>query len=717
MQHSITAVSYALCAFAYLLVAGLLLVTRAKHSYKALLLAACLVTVAWSAAVTLAEVTSIDPDFATIIVTVLEQVRSAGWMAVMGYILFIAYKKSIAPTVAVIHLTVVSLSVIYLIWQAVAGDINTLGLPSTQASALASILVATGGLVMVENLFRNAGQESRWSLKYLCLALGGVFGYDLVLSGGAALFGRTGTEMLSARGVVDAMMAPFVVLAAARSKSWPIDLHVSRRIVFHSATILIVGIYLVGMSGIGYYLRLLDSPWGVVVRVSFVTAAIVAIVWLVSSSSFHTRIKNFVTRNFFSYRYDYRQEWLNFIAAISGNLGELSIPERLVRALANISDCTAAAAWVHADEDATYRLAATWNISDLPPNVNAHDVLPMALGATQCVIDVKNGTIDGMPAGDSPMPEWAVEHVRVWLIIPLIHSTGLIGFVALGRPRAARDLIWEDYELLKTAGRQGASYIAEDRAAKSLASARRFEDFNRQFAFVVHDIKNLAGQMSLILKNAERHGANPEFQKDVLATVANSSARMQALLSQLKEHRTASAPVTRFDLIADLERLLQGWRMQIPDLRIDLPKRVVDVVADPQRIEAVFNHLIQNAADAAGPKGRVDVRIGLEPPDSDPPGRGLSEGWVTVEIADNGPGMDQKFIDEQLFQPLASTKASGYGLGAYQVRHFVKEIGGQLDVKSIRGQGTCMIVRLPIAGSVMAAQSEAEFRPTAGTTP
>ena len=153
-----------------------------------------------------------------------------------------------------------------------------------------------------------------------------MFAYDLILYGESALFGRVNPDLYAARGVVDAMMAPFVIMAAVRSKKWPIDLHVSRRIVYHTATIMVAGVYLVGISAIGYFLRLLDSPWGMVARISFVAAAILLLVVVLSSASVHARIKNFINRNFFSYKYDYRQEWPNFIAAISGSLTEVSIP-------------------------------------------------------------------------------------------------------------------------------------------------------------------------------------------------------------------------------------------------------------------------------------------------------------------------------------------------------------------------------------------------------
>ena len=211
------------------------------------------------------------------------------------------------------------------------------------------------------------------------------------------------------------------------------------------------------------------------------------------------------------------------------------------------------------------------------------------------VIDIEHNAVGTEPISGYPCcTAWLKDDRRVWLVVPLTHMSGLLGFVVLGRPRAPRDLNWEDFDLLKTAGRQAASYIAEEQASQSLAKARRFEDFNRQFAFVVHDIKNLAGQMSLILKNAERHGDNPQFQIDVLATVADSLKRMHALLDQLKQRRTASVPVNRVDLAATLRansRNVGKFRFLILTSTCQ-PTRSISS-QNPSRSRRCSSHLVQ----------------------------------------------------------------------------------------------------------------------------
>jgi signal transduction histidine kinase len=72
---------------------------------------------------------------------------------------------------------------------------------------------------------------------------------------------------------------------------------------------------------------------------------------------------------------------------------------------------------------------------------------------------------------------------------------------------------------------------------------------------------------------------------------------------------------------------------------------------------------------------------------------------AVLEIEDDGPGMEAGFVRDELFRPLASTKRDGYGIGAYQCRELVRELGGQLAVATAPGRGTTIRVTLPMVGT------------------
>jgi putative PEP-CTERM system histidine kinase len=285
---------------------------------------------------------------------------------------------------------------------------------------------------------------------------------------------------------------------------------------------------------------------------------------------------------------------------------------------------------------------------------------------------------------------------RLWLIVPLLHEEQLFGFVVLAKPRVAQPLDWENLELLRTAARQAASYLAFEEAAKALAEAQQFEGFNRLSAFVVHDLKNLVAQLSLVTRNAERHKDNPAFVDDAFETVGSAVERMTRLLAQLR----AAAPsgrADRVDLRGLLERVVRehGARAPVPQLIVDgvAADDGVVVIADRDRLGSVIGNLIQNAQDATDKNGNVNVRVSYE------------ASWVVVEITDNGCGMDETFVRERLFRPFDSTKGlAGMGIGAYECREFVNLLGGRVEVDSQLGVGTRFRPLLPPAAAPAVAQ-------------
>jgi putative PEP-CTERM system histidine kinase len=254
----------------------------------------------------------------------------------------------------------------------------------------------------------------------------------------------------------------------------------------------------------------------------------------------------------------------------------------------------------------------------------------------------------------------------------------------LGRPRAARDLNWEDYDLLKTIGRQTASYLAEHQTARALAEARQFDQFNKRFAFVLHDIKNLASQLSLITANAEKFKGNPEFVDDMVTTVRETVDKMNRLMTRIHEGGREAKAHAAFELEGVLRQTVARAAIKDRNLSFEGNACGMQLVADEDRFAAVVSHLIDNAIEASPARdGRVAVRLTAQ------------DGDAVIEVEDNGKGMDAEFIRTEMFKPFKSTKDGGYGIGAYESREFVRELGGNLDVVSAPGKGTTVRIRLP----------------------
>jgi putative PEP-CTERM system histidine kinase len=251
---------------------------------------------------------------------------------------------------------------------------------------------------------------------------------------------------------------------------------------------------------------------------------------------------------------------------------------------------------------------------------------------------------------------------------------------------------WEVRDLLKTASRQAAGFLAQMHATESLLEARKFEAFNRMSAFVVHDLKNLVAQLSLLTANAEKHRDNPEFQRDMQDTVSYSVQKMKLMLQKLSRTATTehARPLAVDQILAGAVALKAAFEPK-PSLHVTRPG--LRVLADAERLERVLGHLIQNAIEATPRDGRVWVRV-----------EGAMD-TVAIEIGDTGQGMNDEFMRERLFKPFDSTKSAGMGIGAFESREYIHELGGQLDVRSEPGQGTVFTVTLPLhhAGAIGAA--------------
>jgi putative PEP-CTERM system histidine kinase len=273
---------------------------------------------------------------------------------------------------------------------------------------------------------------------------------------------------------------------------------------------------------------------------------------------------------------------------------------------------------------------------------------------------------------------------RAWLVVPLNHLGTLIGFVVLARARAQFRLDREVFDLLRVIGREVASRVAEQRAAQVLLQTRQLRAYSQRFAFVVHDIKNVSGQLSMLLSNAEVHADNPEFQRDMLATVRASVAKITRLLTRLQAEQQERCHALimaseRLGEIVERLRVVRRTRIELVDDGADL-----GISIDPEAFEAVVTHLINNAIEASGDTGPIRLEISHD---------ALS---ATIDVTDQGAGMTPEFVRDQLFQPFATTKGGGHGIGAYQARELLREAGGDLLVLSAAGRGTTMRILLPL---------------------
>ncbi|WP_017668922.1 XrtA/PEP-CTERM system histidine kinase PrsK [Sandarakinorhabdus sp. AAP62] len=547
------------------------------------------------------------------------------------------------------------------------------------------IAVSVTGLVLSHNLYIASRSGQLSGIRLLAIGLAGLFLYDLNFYTLAFLLPPASIDLYNIRGAVNALLV-LLFLFATRD-AWVTGARVSRNVAFQTVAFSGVGFYLIAMSLLAYALKLMGGNWGTLLQVSFMFATIMLGAVVLVSDRFRAWLRVAIARNFYRYRYDYRSEWLRFIATVSAPGDAQGLPERVVQAVASVLE--ARGGWLLVPDDDRLSPGATWQMADRPPEVLAMDSPLVDWLRQDRLLDlemVRDGELPDAPE----LPTWLAADRRYWLVLPAFNRDALAGVLLIGRSLVPRRLGWEDEELLKTLGRQVGSYVAESRGQSALDEARRFEEFNRRFAFILHDIKNLVSQLSLLARNAERHADNPEFRADMVATLKESVGKMNALLSWLSQRATgmpaADAPVPVASLLGLLVKSRAGaWPALSLNLGLKADQAMVS--GDAARLEQMFAHLLQNAIDAspAGAPIRFDVAV--------------AGNDLVVTLSDRGQGMSARFIRQELFQPFTSTKPGGFGIGAYEAREIARAHGGRLDVASREGEGTSFSITLPLAGT------------------
>ncbi len=562
-------------------------------------------------------------------------------------------------------------------------EITALGDPA-RLTLLCSMALPVAALVLLEQVYRNVQEDLRWNAKPLCLGLLAMFAFDLYLYSQAVLFNKLDLDALGIRGAVHALMVPLLLLSVIGRRDWIGTVRVSRTAAFHSATLLIAGIYLVFISAVGYYVRIFGGEWGRALQLGLVVLALVLLLILALSASVRARLRVFLGKHFFRYRYDYREEWLRFTRTLSSATNtpqEMGL--QIVRGLAEMLESPAGALWTRMRDEPAFSQTARWNMVPIPSQEAADSPLCRFMLESGWVINLEEYRAYRRRYGQLQLPEWLQALEQAWLVLPLIVGDELIGFVVLASARAQMDVNWEVNDLLKTAGRQAASYLAQMQATEKLLEVRKFDAFNKMSAFVVHDLKNIVTQLSLMMKNAQRLRDNPEFQQDMLMTVENSLERMRQLMLQLREGATPPGTVVGVDLGAIASRVEAVAKGRGRVLEVQVGERVT-TRGHEERLERIIGHVVQNAFDATDPSGHVSLKLQR------------ASGWAQVEVRDTGHGMTQEFIRDRLFKPFQTTKQAGMGIGAYESFQYVQELGGKIEVQSEPNKGTTVTIRLPL---------------------
>jgi len=409
-------------------------------------------------------------------------------------------------------------------------------------------------------------------------------------------------------------------------------------------------------------------------------AFIAALIFLLLSSSLKERIREFVDRNFYRGRYDYRREWSRFSQELSSIIDLNKLVDTIGRTISQLVNAKEIAVLLP-QEEGDFVLFWEMNLrgkeARIPQNSEFLDWIwrygkPVRLGQIE---DPYNDVRESL------------QRLGTVLLVPLISKRELVALLCLGEKKGGYSR--EDMEILETIGDHSAMAILNARLNQSLVASKQLESFHKLSSFIIHDLKNSVSTLSLLVRNANLHLREPDFQQSMLRTVIQAVEKMNSLMGKLKtvsqEGKINQGPV-------DLNSLVEGIlaRLKLEERKgIAVEKHLNGiplVKGDPDLLEKVILNLVLNGLEAMPQGGRLRLSTTTS----------SQKGIAELRVSDTGEGMSETFIRNSLFKPFQTSKRKGLGLGLYQSKEIVEAHGGRIEVESKQGEGTTFTIRLGI---------------------
>lgn len=233
--------------------------------------------------------------------------------------------------------------------------------------------------------------------------------------------------------------------------------------------------------------------------------------------------------------------------------------------------------------------------------------------------------------------------------------------------------------------------------SKMIESAR-LASIGELAAGVGHEINNplaiIMGNTYVLKKVLSAKEFDCEKSQNIIGIIESAGERIRKIVSGLRVFARADENTRMRVLVNDVVREAQDLLGEIlrkdgVDLEINIPNKPMEIIASVSRLQQILVNLITNAAHASEGKDERLVALTLDNSDS---------GMVRLMIEDNGSGIPEE-IRHQIFDPFFTTKASGKGtgLGLGITSRIIEELGGNIQLESTVGEGTCFIVTFPPA--------------------
>jgi len=548
-------------------------------------------------------------------------------------------------------------------------------------------------LVNLERTFRASVGTVRWRIKYVLIGVGVVFGARLYTSSQALLFRGIDPSLETLNSGALLVGCLLILRSLFRIGHFDVDVYPSHSVLQGSVTILLAGIYLLIVGVFAKIVAYFGGNSAFAIETLVVLLLLVVLAVLLQSDRARLFVRRFVSRNFRRPMYDYRTVWRQFTEGTASQVEQTAYCRAVVRLLTDIFQTLSVTLWIIDDQREELTLAASSSVSP----VQAREHGPNAVGAAAVInyIRTHRDPVDFENVKD----EWAevLRHCHplefrkggTRVCVPVTSGGEPLALVILGDRVSGVEFTVQDLDLLKSIGEHVASGLVNARLSQRLLQAREHEAFQTMAAFFVHDLKNAASTLNLMLQNLPTHFDDPEFREDALRGVGKSVAHINHLISRLTQLRSElRIQPTDSDLNSMVTDALSDFR---PDGAFKVEQNLTQlppIALDRDQFRKVLTNLILNAREATSSQGVLRLsttRAGA---------------WAVLEATDNGCGMNADFLANSLFRPFQTTKKNGLGIGMFQSKMIIEAHGGRIAVESAQGHGTTFRVFLPLSNSV-----------------
>lgn len=552
----------------------------------------------------------------------------------------------------------------------------------------ASVLI--GAVLILTNLertYRAAVGTMRWRIKFMLLGLAVVFVARLYSSSQAILFRVITNEAQMFNSAALLVACPLLFRSLLRSGQSDTQVYPSQAVLQSSLTILLAGVYLLVIGVLAKIVAYFGGAATLPVKAFIILVSLVLLAVLLQSDRFRLYLRHFVSRHFQRPLYDYRLAWQKFTAGTVSRVEQADLCRSLVRMVAEMFESLSVSIWVVDKKVESITLAASTSVSA----AKAADIAPTEVERAEVAryFETHSAPVDI----ESSTSRWAVA-LRRWhpsefpnggkrVAVPLIGQGSVLGVLVVGDRISGVPFSLQDFDMLKCVADHTAASLLNVQLSQQLLQAKELEAFQTMAAFFVHDLKNAASTLNLMLKNMPVHFDDPAFREDALRGMSKTVSHINHLISRLGLLRHELKINAVESDLNDVINAAIGEIEQSSGHQFTKELRAAGkVLVDREQIQKVATNLVLNAAEATPAGGKIRVTTSQE------------NGWAVFSVEDSGCGMTPEFVARSLFRPFQTTKKNGLGIGMFQSKMIVEAHGGRITVASEPGKGTSFQVFL-----------------------